>query len=779
MATILLPMIASSMGVTSTLALQIAGIAGGLIDQQVFGMNKRTEQYGPRMNDLQISGSSYGSPIPRVWGTYRLPGNIIWSSDLAEHTRTTSSGGGKGGGGGGSSYTEYWYSASFALAVCQGPIAAISKIWADNKLIYNLSDNASAATKEASIALSSSITGFLGTNDQPPSSLLQSHLGVGRTPAYRNVAYVIFNDFNLENWGNRIPSFNFEVIQNGEYTGTGYASAPIAVSAILRDLCADAGLGGDIDVTEVPGTVSGFATGTDNYLSALAKICKIAGVTWRQYGGTLVFFPWQRPAKTFQVLSGELGYGEKNEGETASLTWKRKKELDLPRRLYLKHIDPNKDFNTNAQVAVRQYGSANRTETVETGVAIPADQAARVADRLLYWDWVNRNSYTVKTGPKWMAIAPGDTGTVEQNGIVHALQARRVTIGADFGVEIAANSYDESVFQSSRSGNQGETGDSGEIAVGGITTAVFKNLPALQDEHDKFGLYVSATGGSGWRFAHLLASRDGGATYGYLVTLREGGVGEALSALGAGPSTAWDEENSVDVRLNRLALQSRPESEVLAGFNAIVIGDEVVQYADAQLIAPGTYRLSKLLRGRKGTEHRTAGHTAGEAVMLPAAATFLPLQSRDIQYGILYKLVANGMDEANVLPVVFVCSGETKRPYSPVQPSHQLTVEGNVYSWRRRSRLGQELTSPGGEIPVAEMREMYTVELVYGDAVLRSQFVEEPRFFYPLADSAADFAAQGGVIQVGTKLNVYQMSDYVGRGVPLSLTLQEGGAIGG
>ena len=63
--------------------------------------------------------------------------------------------------------------------------------------------------------------------------------------------------------------------------------------------------------------------------------------------------------------------------------------------------------------------------------------------------------------------------------------------------------------------------------------------------------------------------------------------------------------------------------------------------------------------------------------------------------------------------------------------------------------------------------------------MLRSGFVEEPSFVYPLADSAADFAAQGGVIQAGTKLNIYQMSDYVGRGNPLSLTLQEGGTIGG
>ena len=36
----------------------------------------------------------------------------------------------------------------------------------------------------------------------------------GTVPAYRGLAYIVFNDFQLEKYRNRIPNFTFEV-----YTG--------------------------------------------------------------------------------------------------------------------------------------------------------------------------------------------------------------------------------------------------------------------------------------------------------------------------------------------------------------------------------------------------------------------------------------------------------------------------------------------------------------------------------------------------------------------------------
>ena len=52
---------------------------------------------------------------------------------------------------------------------------------------------------------------YKGTEDQNPDPTIESYEGVGSTPAYRGLAYVVIEDFPLANYGNRIPNFTFEV----------------------------------------------------------------------------------------------------------------------------------------------------------------------------------------------------------------------------------------------------------------------------------------------------------------------------------------------------------------------------------------------------------------------------------------------------------------------------------------------------------------------------------------------------------------------------------------
>jgi hypothetical protein len=78
---------------------------------------------GARLDSLRITSSTEGAILPRLYGRMRMGGNVIWATDFREETRTTTQGGGKGGGGGGSvTTTEYLYYASFAVAICEGPI---------------------------------------------------------------------------------------------------------------------------------------------------------------------------------------------------------------------------------------------------------------------------------------------------------------------------------------------------------------------------------------------------------------------------------------------------------------------------------------------------------------------------------------------------------------------------------------------------------------------------------------------------------------------------------
>ena len=64
----------------------IGSLVGQSIDQQLFGPGAR---HGPRLGDLSVQTSSYGSAIPKVFGTMRVAGTIVWSTDLQEQMQTT------------------------------------------------------------------------------------------------------------------------------------------------------------------------------------------------------------------------------------------------------------------------------------------------------------------------------------------------------------------------------------------------------------------------------------------------------------------------------------------------------------------------------------------------------------------------------------------------------------------------------------------------------------------------------------------------------------------
>jgi hypothetical protein len=87
---------------------------------------------GARLDSLRITSSTEGAVIPRLFGRMRIGGNIIWATDFREEVNTTSQGGGKGSGPKVTT-TEYLYYASFAVALCEGEITGIGRVWADGK----------------------------------------------------------------------------------------------------------------------------------------------------------------------------------------------------------------------------------------------------------------------------------------------------------------------------------------------------------------------------------------------------------------------------------------------------------------------------------------------------------------------------------------------------------------------------------------------------------------------------------------------------------------------
>ncbi|MFC6445536.1 baseplate multidomain protein megatron [Shinella zoogloeoides] len=180
----------------------VGALAGSVVDRSLMGGgggDGRTIS-GPRLMDGRVPGSEEGTAISRVYGTSRLGGTLIWATRFEEQVTVEERQGGKGGGGGGSQVQTrtYRYFANLAMAVCEGPVASVRRIWVDGREL----DMTSVAIRI-----------YTGTPDQPPDPLIEARQGAGKTPAYRGLCYVVLERFPLEAYGNRIPLLHFEVVR--------------------------------------------------------------------------------------------------------------------------------------------------------------------------------------------------------------------------------------------------------------------------------------------------------------------------------------------------------------------------------------------------------------------------------------------------------------------------------------------------------------------------------------------------------------------------------------
>ncbi|HEY0301543.1 MAG TPA: hypothetical protein VGC36_09435, partial [Rhizomicrobium sp.] len=178
----------------------VGAVAGNAIDQALFGSRRERSVEGPRLADLSVMASTDGAPIPRLYGRARLAGQVIWATNLQEVVSTLSeTSGGKSTGGGPSvttTTTTYSYFANLAVGLCEGPIGAVRRVWADGKPL-----DLSGLT----------VRTYAGDEAQTPDPLIVAK--EGEAPAYRGLAYVVFERLPLADFGNRIPQLSFEVVR--------------------------------------------------------------------------------------------------------------------------------------------------------------------------------------------------------------------------------------------------------------------------------------------------------------------------------------------------------------------------------------------------------------------------------------------------------------------------------------------------------------------------------------------------------------------------------------
>jgi hypothetical protein len=185
----------SVLGLSMATVGRAAGAAlGRSIDERLLGSGSAPVETG-RTDRFRLLGASEGTPIAQVHGRMRIGGQVIWATRFQEATSVT--GGGKGGASR-PQVTEFSYSISLAIALCEGPITRVGRVWADGVEI---------ATDDLNMRV------YKGSEAQQPDPKMEAVEGTGNVPAYRGTAYVVLEDLGLSAFGNRVPQFSFEVFR--------------------------------------------------------------------------------------------------------------------------------------------------------------------------------------------------------------------------------------------------------------------------------------------------------------------------------------------------------------------------------------------------------------------------------------------------------------------------------------------------------------------------------------------------------------------------------------
>ncbi|MCM8729710.1 phage tail protein [Hephaestia sp. GCM10023244] len=672
MATLVLTAVGTAIG--GPIGGALGALLGQAVDRDILFKPKRRQ--GPRLTELAVQTSSYGTPIPRQYGTMRIAGSVIWSTDFVETEQ-------EGGGGKGKpSQTSYSYSVSFAVLLSARRITGVRRIWADGKLLRGAAGDFKTATR---------FRLYLGDENQSPDPGMSAAIGFGATPAHRGTAYAVFEQFELADYGNRIPSLTFEVIAD---------DAPVSPGAIAADLAVDV-----VDGTGAAGTLDGFSAYGDSVRGVLETLAVANGGGFAPLGAAIRFTADGAPIRTLEDRGDDTNARGGHHGVRAIAP------IDtVPRTITLAHYDSARDYQTGLQ-RVRRPGAGVREERIEMPAVLSASAAKTMAAGALARAATARNRRTLTTGWDAADLTPGDVVTLAGEpgrwriagwrlkdfvltlDLVR-LAAAPIAIGADSGTGLPAPDL-----------------------LNGPTIVHAVELPALDDAVLAAPRVLIAAGSAapGWRGAALRYSIDGGTVWQSAGSVRAAAtLGVVVIAPGVAPATLIDHRHTIEVTLAdpSTSLSNAADALLDGGANLALVGDELLQFGRAEQIDAARWRLSRLWRGRRGTEAAIGTQAPGDRFVLLTPGTIATIEVPLAALGATVRVLAAGAGDTEAAAETEApLTGASVRPPSPVHARAEALPGGDLQlRWVRRSRAGWRWLD-GVDVPLAEEREAYRLTL--------------------------------------------------------------------
>lgn len=550
----------------------------------------------------------------------------------------------------------------------------------------------------------------------------------------------------------------------------------VPLSGVVSKLCTRAGLlDADIDVSQLSDTLHGYAISTQaSARAALDPLRQYAPFDVTEADGKLLFVPRGGPVAATIPWADLAAHDGGTAPEPLELTLAD--EAEIVNGVTVVFPDPDASYQPSAQAARRnrvalagqswQVPASVNEQRTELPICMTPARGARIAEQLLWEAYTARKTAKFAVGIKYAALRPADVVIIVGPDATYRLRITRIT---ESGLlrQLEAVAEDAALYAAAPASAPSAGVPAQSVAVAGPTRMMLLDIPLLREADDGPGFYAAAGRYlPGWPGATIYASADAGQTWGEVQAFANsatlGSTEDALPAWAGG--NIFDESSRVTVRIAPgLQLASIAADAVLAGGNAALIGNEIVQFRSAELVGANLYRLSGLLRGRRGTEWAMATHAAGERfVLLSGVAGLARVVSTAADIGATrsYKAITAGESLDSAPAVDFSDTGVGLKPLAPVHINAGRDAAGNIIiAWSRRTRIDGEWRDYA-DASLGEASERYEVDVYVGGASVATLSSMTPSVTWTVADQRA----AAGLPVSSMLVRVYQISAVVGRG---------------
>lgn len=553
-----------------------------------------------KISSFTVSTAEYGSTVPEILGTTRISPNVIYYDDFTAHEHRSSQKSGKGGGSRTTTIT-YTYTVAVILALCEGQISGIGKMWKDKSLYQYPNGDIG-------------LTLFDGKEDQQPWAYT-----AGKHPdkalAYSGLAYMA-GVIDLGDNGS-MPSYNFEVKGKLLETGDGidvnpadyilYVLNKIGLGGIeidgienYRQYCKEADMlistpSDKLDAKAAREIINDIANITNAYIFWSNNRLKIVPRADRPVG------KW-KPDKTIRYNLTPDDFIPQTGGVCVS--YSRKDSSEIYNRISVEFLNRANAYekeivNYQDNDDIKEFG-VRQASTTQAHYLYTKTRAVKLAEELCRKNKYERVKYTFRLDWAFCRLEPGDLvmlndplmGIENQPAMIDS-----ATEGTDGIITFTAISRAKGVYSDAEYDvheNERPLIDFNPDP-GVCEPPMIFQPPALMTNADN-EVWIGTWGkNSNWGGCSVWVS-DTNQYYKKLGTIdnraRYGTLTKPLNI----------EDTVLEMTLNQGSFTSVDAESAANGDTVLYVGGEALSYEAAELLEDGTWRLSGLVRGQFGNE---------------------------------------------------------------------------------------------------------------------------------------------------------------------------------